>query len=87
MPRIVTTHDVDDVDHWLAQPTREEFFGELGVTNLQTYKNPDKPNQVALSFDIPELDTLMNALGSPEAAEAMKKDGVRGDTLQFFVEA
>jgi hypothetical protein len=87
MPKVVVSHDVDDTEHWLSQTTREEIFGSLGVTNIQTYTNPDKPTQVALTLDVPDLDALMKALDSPEAAEAMKADGVHADSLTFFIEA
>ena len=27
MPHVLAYHDVDDVQHWLASPKREEVFG------------------------------------------------------------
>ncbi len=86
MPSILVHHDVDDADHWLAQPTREEFFGSLGITNIKTFVNPQNPKQVGLTMDVPDLDALLGALGSPEAADAMKADGVHGDTVVICVE-
>src|SRR3712207_8472487 len=50
VPKILVHHDVDDTEHWLAQTTREEFFGSLGVTDLRTYTNPEKPTQVGLTM-------------------------------------
>jgi hypothetical protein len=38
-------------------------------------------------MDVPDLDALMAALQSPEAAEAMKADGVHGDTVVICVES
>ena len=87
MPTIVFHHDVDDAERWLASPAREQFFGPLGVTNLRTFTNPQNPSQVGLSMDVPDLDALLAALQSPEAAEAMKNDGVHADTLVMLVEA
>ena len=43
MPTIIAHHDVDDTEHWLASPKREEFFGPLGVTNLRTFTDPQNP--------------------------------------------
>lgn len=86
MPSIVVHHDVDDVDHWLAQPTREQVFGSLGVTNIRTYVNAQNPTQVALTLDVPDVDALVALLGTPEGAEAMKADGVHGDTVVLLVE-
>jgi hypothetical protein len=87
MPKIMIHHDVDDTEQWLAATTREEFFGPLGITDVKTFTNPDKPTQVALSMDVPDLDALRAALQTPEAAEAMKKDGVHGDSVVIFVES
>lgn len=87
MPRILVHHEVDDAEHWLAQTTREEFFGPLGVTDIRTYTNPEQPTQVGLTMDVPDLDALLSALRTPEAAEAMKKDGVRADTIVICVES
>ena len=32
MRTIIIFQEVDDVDHWLASPTRHEVFGPLGIT-------------------------------------------------------
>ncbi len=87
MPKLVVHHDVDDTEKWLASPVREEFFGPLGITDVKTYTNPEKPTQVALTMDVPDVDALLTALQSPEAAEAMKKDGVHADTVVLLVES
>lgn len=87
MPTILVHHEVDDTEHWLAATTREEFFGALGITDIKTFTNPQNPKQVGLSMNVPDVDALLAALQKPEAAEAMKKDGVHGDTVVLLVEA
>ena len=87
VPTVIGHHDVKDTKHWLASPKREEFFGPLGVTDIKTYTNPEKPTQVGLTMDVPDLDALVAALQTPEAAEAMKKDGVHADTVVICVES
>jgi hypothetical protein len=87
VPSIVVHHDVDDTEHWLASSVREEFFGPLGITNVRTYTNPQNPTQVAITMDVPDMDALLAALQSPEAADAMKSDGVHPDTLVLLVES
>lgn len=89
MPKIVIHHEVDDSEHWLSagKTTRENFFGPLGITDIQTYTNPQNPNQVALTMDVPDLDAMMAALQTPEAAEAEKADGVKADTIVLYVAA
>ncbi len=87
MPSIVVHHDIDDAERWLSSPKREEFFATLGITNIRTYVNPQNSTQVALTLDVPDLDAFLGALQSPEAAEAMKHDGVHPDSIVLLVEA
>ena len=86
METLLAFHEVDDVDHWLASPKREEFFGPLGMT-ARTFKDPSGSNRVGLIFEVPDRATLDRALQSPEAAEAMKYDGVRPETILMLVES
>ena len=32
MATIIAFHEVDNVDHWLHSPKRQEFFGTMGIT-------------------------------------------------------
>ncbi|MBA2349539.1 MAG: hypothetical protein H0V81_14730 [Solirubrobacterales bacterium] len=87
MPTIIAHHDVDDTEHWLASPKRDEVFGPLGITNIRTFTNPANPTQVALLADVPDLDALTALLESEGGAAAMKDDGVRPETVVLLVEA
>ena len=87
MPTVIAHHDVKDVDHWLASPKREEFFGPLGVTNIRTFVDPQNPTRVGLLLDIPDMDAVMAAMQTPEAAAAMEHDGVLPESLVILVEA
>jgi hypothetical protein len=87
MPTIIGHHDVKDKDHWLASSKREEFFGPLGVTNIRTFVDPQNPTRVAVLMDVADMDALMGAMQSEEAAEAMAHDGVLPETLVILVEA
>ena len=87
MPTVIAHHDVKDTDHWLASPKREEFFGPLGVTNVRTFVDPQNPTRVGLLMDIPDMDAVMAAMQTPEAAAAMEHDGVVPETLVILVEA
>jgi hypothetical protein len=79
-------HYVKDTDHWLASPKREQFFGPLGITNIRTFVDPQNRSRVAVLMDVPDLDKLMAAMQTEEAAEAMEYDGVLADTLVILVE-
>ena len=86
MPTVIAHHDVTDTDHWLASPKREEFFGPLGVTNIRTFVDPTNRNRVGLIMDVPDMNAVMAAMGTPAAAEAMAHDGVLPETLVILVE-
>ena len=85
MATLLITHDVDDVDHWLASPTREEYFGPLGITT-RTFRDPSGSNRVALIVETPSLAAWEAALQSEAAAQAMQADGVRPDTILLLSE-
>lgn len=85
MPTLLAFHEVDDVDKWLASPKREEFFGPLGIT-VRTFHDLEGSNRVGLLAEIPDMAVWEKAMQSDEAAEAMKTDGVRPETLVTLVE-
>ena len=85
MPTLMIFHDVDNVEHWLSSPKREEIFGPLGIT-IRTFVDPDKTNRVGLIADVPDMATFQQVMESETAAEAMKYDGVHPDTIKIFVE-
>ena len=86
MPTVIGHHDVKDTDHWLASPRREEFFGPLGVTNIRTFVDPTNRTRVAVLMDVSDMDAVIAAMETSEAAEAMSHDGVLPETLVMLVE-
>jgi hypothetical protein len=86
MPTILVVHEVDDVDHWLTSTKREEFFGPLGITT-RTFVDPERANHVGLIVEVPDMEVYQSAMASDGAAEAMKNDGVRGETLVVLLES
>jgi hypothetical protein len=52
MPKLIATHDVDDVAHWLASPKRAEVFAGI-ATNLQTYVLPGGGKRVVSRWRSP----------------------------------
>ena len=87
MPTVFVYHDVEDRDHWLASPKREELLGPLGVTNIRLFVDPANPTRVGGLMDVPDLDALVGAMNTEAAAEAMASDGVVPETLVVLVEA
>jgi hypothetical protein len=78
-------HEVDDVQHWLSSPKREEVFGPLGITT-RTFHDPEGSKRVGLIIEIPDIAAFQEFMQSDAAAEAMKNDGVHPETLLFLSE-
>ncbi|MGD0982927.1 MAG: hypothetical protein ABSA65_03800 [Acidimicrobiales bacterium] len=86
MTTMIAFHEVDDVDHWLASPRREETFGPLGIT-VRTFTDPTGTNRVGLIVEVPDMDTFQELMQSETVANAMRFDGVRPETLVTLVES
>jgi hypothetical protein len=80
VPTLTIFHEVDDVDHWLASPKRKEIMGPLGMT-ARTFRDPGGSNRVGLIVETPSVEAWQEILQSDVAAEAMKYDGVRPETM------
>ena len=57
----------------------------MGMT-ARTFRDMQGSNRVGLIVEVPDISAWEQALQSPEAAEAMKYDGVRPETLVGMVE-
>lgn len=86
MTTVVAYHEIDDKEHWLASPKREEIFGPLGIT-VRTFLDPTNPNRAAVVADVPDMAAFESVMQSQAGADAMANDGVRADTLVVLVEA
>src|SRR5438552_2391299 len=84
-PTLLAFHEVDDVDHWLSSPKREEVFGPLGIT-VRTFRDPEGSNRVGLITEVPDMAAFEEVMQSEAAADAMKFDGVRPETLLILTE-
>jgi hypothetical protein len=88
MPTVIGHHNITKgAKHWLDSPKRKELFGPLGVTNLRTFVDPQNPTRVAVLMDVPDMDAMMKAMQSKEAADAMAFDGVVAESLVILVES
>lgn len=47
-------HEVDDVEHWLQSPRREEVFGPIGIS-VRPFRDPQGSNRVGLIAEIPDM--------------------------------
>jgi hypothetical protein len=69
MPTLLVFHEVDDVDHWLASPKREELFGPLGMT-ARTFRDPEGSNRVGLIVEGSGWTARWSAWGHPAERRA-----------------
>ena len=86
MTTIIAFHEVDDVQHWLGSPKRAEFFEPLGIT-ARTFVDPEGSNRTGLIMEVPDMAKFQEAMASEAAADAMKFDGVRAETLIILAES
>jgi hypothetical protein len=85
MPTILVVHEVDDVDHWLTSPKRDELFGSLGYT-VRTFVDRADGHSVGLIVEGAGIDVFDEAMKTDAAADAMKYDGVRPETVRVLLE-
>jgi hypothetical protein len=86
MTTFLAFHEVDDVDHWLHSPKRQEVFGPMGIT-AQLFTDPARSNRVGLLLEIPDMEAFQKFMQTEAAADAMKSDGVHADTLLILEKA
>ena len=86
MATYIVFHEVDDVDHWLHSPKRQELVGPMGITG-QLFTDTAKSNRVAVILEIPDMAAFQELLQSEAGADAMKFDGVRPETMVIFEKA
>src|SRR4029079_17883147 len=85
MATYVITHEVDDVEHWVSSPKREDGVGPTGIT-VRTFRDPGGSNKAALIAEIPDMEAFQDFMKSDEAADAMKHDGVHPETVLVLSE-
>ena len=86
MATYIAFHEVDEVDHWVHSPKRQELVGPMGITG-QLFTDTAKSNRVAVILEIPDMAAFQELLQSEAGADAMKFDGVRPETMVIFERA
>lgn len=88
MPRIVVTHNVEDVAKWLEfKAERAGAIGTLGGSDVVDHVAMDGSNTVAVGADVSDVAAMEAVLSSPppEVAAIMASHGVI-PPLTIFVE-
>ena len=79
MAKMVITHAVADVEHWLARKTeRAEAIESGSGSNVTDYVATDGNTNVAITADVADVDAMKALLGSPspEILAIMQEHGV-----------
>ena len=74
METLLVVHEVNDVDHCLASPNRDDFFGPLGIATRQSTATLQTITQQALaatSERFSAIQQLVNAIGGARDAKAV----------------
>jgi hypothetical protein len=86
MPRIVITHDVDNIHRWLkGKDERAAAIGSAGA-NVTDHVALDGSKHVAVTADIHDLDVIQALLAAPppDIAAQMESHGVRPPITVFI---
>jgi len=77
MPKVVITHKVPDVEHWLKFKAERVTLLPF-ATNVTDHVALDGSKSVAVTLDVKDLAALQSALTSPspELAAGMERHGV-----------
>lgn len=88
---MMITHEVDDVEQWLAawrgEDSRHALFKANGAAHVHTFTTANNPNLVGLVIAVEDMAALTGMLESEEGLAAAAADGVRGDTITVLTEA
>jgi len=84
MARVMMTAQVENSAKWeKGFRTHGELFRSLG-SNVMYFTTTEK-NEVAVYGETPDLSKFLEIFESPAMAEAMAFDGVKRETVKFFV--
>ena len=71
----------------LASPSRRDVRPADPRVPVRPFRDPQGSNRVGLIVEIPDMAAFQSFMQTDEAAEAMKHDGVRPETLLVLDEA
>ena len=84
MPKVIVTAQVENSANW-----ENGFRNHAGLFNDYTATAIDfattNDNEVAILWDVTNLDRYLELMDSPETAEAMAQDGVKRETVRVYV--
>jgi hypothetical protein len=87
MPQIIVTAAVNDVEEWLRFKADMVPAMSAVASDGSSYVAMDGSNQVASTWDVPDLDAFQSAQAAfgPELAEAAKRAGMIPSTVRIYI--
>ena len=86
MAKIVATVQVADLSKWEKSfRTHGELFHRQTINGQYDYTMIEDGNRVVLCADVSDVDKFFKVLESSEAEDAKDLDGVKRETIRFFV--
>lgn len=86
MPRLVAMIQVEDLTKWEEGfLTHGALFRRQTIRGAYHYTMIEDGNRVVLSADVDDVETFFQVLQTPDADDAKDLDGVKRETIQFFV--
>lgn len=87
MTRMIVTHDVKDVEQWLACRAKAvEAFAPY-ATDIFFFTIPEGGNNVAIHLNVHDMDGLMAAVETPEHQALTEESGVIHPPHAMYFEA
>ena len=84
MSRVIITAQVEDSTNWeQGFRTHGELFNDYTATAIQFTATDE--NEVAILWEVTDVNAFFEHLDAPGTAEAMAADGVKTDTVKVFV--
>ena len=84
MSRAIVTAQVEDSANWENDfRSHVELFRDYTATAIHFSTTDD--NEVAILWEVANLDKFLEQLESPETAEAMAQDGVNQESVRVYV--
>lgn len=84
MTKIITTGQVEDAAEWESEfRTHVDLFRKYTATQVRFATTAE--NEIAIVWEVDDVDTYLRLLEAPETIQAMESDGVKRDTVKVFV--
>ena len=90
MTHVMITHEVEDVDTWMAawsgEDSRHAIFKKNGAKHVHVMQDPNNPNVTGLIVAVADMEKFKAFLDSDEGKAAAAEDTVVWESMSMLVE-